>query len=636
MAEQTVRTLRQAVPPTILLSPMSQLDGAIQLAIIQLLKPLCPLCPQRAQLKQNELGASQHAARVRDASFALFDLLYVVTDGEAQWAGVGSDSSVDIGNWTFWKPFYPFGLYCPVLQMAQEPTLKLNDAACPAALSPTPSLAKLMHALSSATNKTAALYDSEEAIITFFVHAFHSPTRSSRPPRFVAPPSLANMPFIAEAQAAHYTVTMTPAMPHTHPDCLLAIFSSLVHSPERQQLHLREAIMDEPDLHSLFVALVSAGLTTKLDPAFAPFQLRTGQPIPPHLTLSKPADPAEVSAQDHPVDVEDEEKSSRPASKIGLTTSGTPEEDGGGAGGGLAQDVEGGRAAEGVQNGTEERGICGTTAEAPEAEEPVEDGEAWELISDNGGSVEGGDDHLSSPSTGRSVCDAPVSPASLFFRLSKLVAVDVVGMSDGGYMEGRHKNCTPLPFVALDKNPETIDLGSSTSTATLFLERRLSSSYNYDTFQARLSFEQSTLAVVCKFDRRGSDESLLEWEAQKWREVEERAGVDAVVPPLVGYFERAEKVNEVGGLLVTLRHGQRVEDLQALSLEQRQRIYTLYERLLATGLVHGQSTTRHILQDQRIDQFRLCDLEQSERSCCTGYELVAIAHWLNLPRSAPT
>lgn len=176
MAEQTVRTLRQAVPPTILLSPMSQLDGAIQLAIIQLLKPLCPLwyvrlpvrlasyrqpgklttvhSPQRAQLKQNELGASQHAARVRDASFALFDLLYVVTDGEAQWAGVGSDSSVDIGNWTFWKPFYPFGLYCPVLQMAQEPTLKLNDAACPAALSPTPSLAKARIPFSTAPERS--------------------------------------------------------------------------------------------------------------------------------------------------------------------------------------------------------------------------------------------------------------------------------------------------------------------------------------------------------------------------------------------------------------------------------------------------------------------------------------------------
>ncbi|BGP35765.1 hypothetical protein JCM10296v2_007617 [Rhodotorula toruloides] len=141
MAEQTVRTLRKSVPPTILLSPMSQLNGAIQLAIIQLLILLCPLW-YRAQLKQNELGASQHAARVGNAYFALFDLMYVITDGEAQWAGVGSDSSVDIGNWTFWKPFYPFGLYCPDLQMAQEPTLKLNDAAYPAALSPTPSLAK--------------------------------------------------------------------------------------------------------------------------------------------------------------------------------------------------------------------------------------------------------------------------------------------------------------------------------------------------------------------------------------------------------------------------------------------------------------------------------------------------------------
>ncbi|BGP35766.1 hypothetical protein JCM10296v2_007618 [Rhodotorula toruloides] len=209
-------------------------------------------------------------------------------------------------------------------------------------------------------------------------------------------------------------------------------------------------------------------------------------------------------------------------------------------------------------------------------------------------------------------------------------------MSDGGYLEGRHKNCTPLPFVTLVKNPETIDLRSSTSTATLLLERRLSSSYNYDTFQARLSFEETNLAVVCKFDRRGSQESGLEWEGQKWGEVEQCAGLDVVLPPLLGYFERVEKVEEVGGLLVTLRHGQRVEDLQALSLEQSQRINTLYERLLATGLGHGQTNTRHVLQDQNTDQFRLCDLEQSEESCHTGYELAAIANWLNLPRSAPT
>jgi hypothetical protein len=61
----------------------------------------------------------------------------------------------------------------------------------------------------------------------------------------------------------------------------------------------------------------------------------------------------------------------------------------------------------------------------------------------------------------------------------------------------------------------------------------------------------------------------LEWESQKWREVEERAGIETVLPPLVGYFERAEKLHEVGGLLVTVWHGERVQDLHALSVEQK-------------------------------------------------------------------
>ncbi|GEM11310.1 hypothetical protein Rt10032_c14g5327 [Rhodotorula toruloides] len=171
-----------------------------------------------------------------------------------------------------------------------------------------------------------------------------------------------------------------------------------------------------------------------------------------------------------------------------------------------------------------------------------------------------------------------------------------------------------FPLHPIDQKPEVVEPDSPPSIVSLFLEQRLNSSDDYIVFQARLSFGQVNLAVVCKFDVRGAEESVLEWEAQKWREVEEWAGIDEVVSPLAGYFERAEKVDEIGGMLVTLRHGERVERSRDLLIEQKQRIYTVYERLHVQGLVHDDPGARNVLYDKQTEQFKLCDLERSYNS----------------------
>lgn len=161
MAAQTVETLRRAIPLVVLTAPMSQLNGTFQLAIIQLLTLLVPIryasfrfslslkrqtsdeltamrSPKRAQLPQTDYRALQHAVRVRDAGFALLNLLCIVTGDETKFAGVGSDSSRIGSNFTpdmtWWKASYPFKIYCAVLQMEQKRASKAKDVS----RSPTP------------------------------------------------------------------------------------------------------------------------------------------------------------------------------------------------------------------------------------------------------------------------------------------------------------------------------------------------------------------------------------------------------------------------------------------------------------------------------------------------------------------
>lgn len=478
-------------------------------------------------------------------------------------------------------------------------------------------------ALSSApTNKIAVFHDPDKAFFTYFVHLFSArPSRTSRPAQFAASNELVKMPFIKEAGAAHYTAILSPVVPHTHPDYLLATFSSLLHSPEQQQLHFERAMLGDHDLQPLLATLGSSGLTPYFDPAVAPFQLRTGQPIPPHLLPLDPAVPSEEPAGDEPSEKDPDPAGGPPgrADDHGPSTSGSGEGGGSGThdGRGCDEGAQGGEGAqEGKRGGNEEQHGASEDGGKSESQDegewrPAGKGERQLRMhrrADDRGSLSstgsGASDgvvsgevcagYLGSPSsrpstpktaptTAPTTCSlrtpeksgmppsaqsgaSLASPTTLLSSIPTLAGVNVFGTGPASELAGLCENLTPLPFAPFG---ETVVPNTPLATGSIFLDNQVTSSDEYLVYSGRLCYKATTLRVICKFDPRGAEESGLEGESQKWREVEERAGIDTVLPPVVGYFERAEKLHEVGGLLVTVRHGERVQDLHALSVEQK-------------------------------------------------------------------